>query len=117
MEETQDITQHFERIQSESVEYIKSSVAYYKLLGFKIVLKSVSALITLVVALVIGSLVLILLSFALAYALGDVFGSIALGFLTVGGIYLFLFMLLLLLKKRLIEPLIIRSWSKILHNE
>lgn len=115
--EKKQITDHLEEIQSESIEYVKTSLDYFKLLGFKIVLKSTDALITFIFALAIGCMALLLISISASYALGIWLKNIPLGFLFMGGFYIVLLLLFFAIRKKFLQPKLVQIWSKIIYSK
>ena len=115
--ENQGVFDHLDKIQSESVQYVQTSLKYYKLLGFKVAMQSASAFVSLVLILLFSSMILLFGSLALAYYFGELVNDTALGFLVVAGIYAFLFLLFLIFRKQLIEPLVLKAGVKIFSNQ
>lgn len=90
--------------------YVEKSQAYYKLKIFQQVTISVSLVAK---TLVIGGLLaigLFFMAFALALAIGEWLGSLSLGYLIVGGLFL-LFTLFVYLGRNIINKWVIKSLS------
>lgn len=115
--EKNNIVDYLENIQEESLNYVETSIDYFKLFGFKIIVKSTNAMVSFIFALAIGCLALLLLSISAAFAIGSQVESVSLGFLIVGSVYVLLLVLFFMLRKRVIEPAIVKIWSKILYND
>ncbi|WPO80081.1 competence protein [Flavobacterium sp. KACC 22761] len=113
----EELKENTENIQDQAKEYIESHLAYYKLWGFKVAMKSTTLIFKFTLILLCFSMVLLFGSFAAAYAFGDFFGSTALGFLTVGGIYLFFTILLFFVKDKFVEGPILEKFSEIFFND
>lgn len=113
----EELKEHTEDIQKQAKEYIENSVAYYKLWGFKVAMKSTTMMLKF--ALIAMSLTMVLLFFSVAGALaiGQALDSYALGFLIVGGIYLVLTGLLFLVKDKVVEGPILEKFSEIFFND
>lgn len=113
----EELKENTEKIQDLTKVYIDSHLAYYKLWGFKVAMKSTTLIFKFTLILLCFSMVLLFGSFAAAYAFGDLFGSTALGFLAVGGIYLFFTILLFFIKDKIVEGPILEKFSEIFFND
>ncbi|MEG2100038.1 competence protein [Flavobacterium oncorhynchi] len=113
----EELKENTEKIQDQAKVYIDSHLAYYKLWGFKVAMKSTTLIFKFTLILLCFSMVLLFGSFAAAYAFGALFGSIALGFLAVGGIYLVFTVLLFFVKDKFVEGPILEKFSEIFFNE
>lgn len=111
------IKEHGENIQDQAHSYLESSVAYYKLWGFKVAMKSTTMILKFTLILLCFSMVLLFGSIGAAFAIGDYFDSFAIGFLIVGGFYLVATFLLLFVKEKVIEGPILEKFSEIFFNE
>ena len=99
----ENVRENLEDIQENTQAYIESSLAYYKLWGFKVAMKSTTLALKfflIAICLMIG---LLFISVAGALAIGKLLDSYTLGFLIVAGIYLILAFLLFLIKGMLIS--------------
>jgi len=105
------------RIQEETRAYIETTFAYYKLWGFKIAMKSTTMTVKAVLIVLCITMVLLFGSVAAALAIGQALASNALGFLIVGGIYLLILLIIILLKDKIIDGPILRKFSEIYFNE
>ena len=76
-------------------------MAYYKLWGFKVAMKSTTLILKFFLITICLSVVLLFVSVAGAFALGNLLDSYPLGFLCVAGIYLAIALLLFLVKDNL----------------
>ncbi|RAR72879.1 competence protein [Flavobacterium aciduliphilum] len=113
----EELKEHTEAIQKNAKAYIESSIAYYKLWGFKVVMKSTTLILKLFLIAMCLMLVLLFVSIAAAMALGNMFHSYPLGFLSVAGIYLVLGLLLFLVKDKIVEGPILEKFSEIFFND
>lgn len=113
----EELKENTENIQDQAKEYIESHLAYYKLWGFKVAMKSTTLIFKFTLIVLCFSMVLLFGSFAAAYAFGSLFGSNALGFLAVGGIYLFFTILLFFVKDKFVEGPILEKFSEIFFND
>ncbi|CAM3597456.1 competence protein [Flavobacterium chungbukense] len=113
----EELKENTEKIQEQTKIYIDSHLAYYKLWGFKVAMKSTTLIFKFTLILVCFTMVLIFGSFAAAYAFGALFESNALGFLAVGAIYLFFTILLFFIKDKMVEGPILEKFSEIFFND
>lgn len=113
----EDLKENTENIQEQAKAYLDSQLSYYKLWGFKVAMKSTTLIFKFTLILLCFSMVLIFGSFAAAYAFGELFESNSLGFLTVGGIYLFITILLFFVKDKIVEGPILEKFSEIFFND
>ena len=113
----EELKEHTEDIQKQAKEYIENSVAYYKLWGFKVAMRSTTMMLKFALIAMSLSMVLLFCSIAGAFAIGEAFDSYALGFLVVGAIYLALTVLLFLVKDKVVEGPILEKFSEIFFND
>ena len=111
------IKENTDELQDRAKEFLDANIAYYKLWGFKVAMKSTTLIFKFTLILLCFSMVLIFGSFAAAYAFGDLFKSNALGFLAVGGIYLLFTILLFFIKDKFVEGPILEKFSEIFFND
>jgi hypothetical protein len=113
----EDLKENTEDIQENAKKYLDSHLAYYKLWGFKVAMKSTTLILKFILILVCFSMVLLFASVAAAFALSTLFGSYALGFMAVGGMYLLTTILLFLVKDKIVEGPILEKFSEIFFND
>ena len=113
----EELKENTEAIQENAKAYIASSLAYYKLWGFKVAMKSTTLLVKFLLIALCLMIVLFFVSIAGAMALGQLFDSYPLGFLVVAGIYLVLALLLFLVKDKIVEGPILEKFSEIFFND
>ena len=113
----EEIKDNLEDIQENTQAYLETSLAYYKLWGFKVAMKSTTLIVKFVLIALCLTIVLLFVSVAGALALGSLMGSYPLGFLTVAGIYLVLALLLFLIKDKVVEGPILEKFSEIFFSE
>jgi Cu/Ag efflux pump CusA len=104
-------------IQESTKAYIDSTIAYYKLWGFKVAMKSTTTVIKFILIALFFLLFLLFASIACSLALGNLIGSTILGFLIVSGVYFVFAILLFFVKDKIIEGPILESFSKIFFND
>ncbi len=88
-------------------EYFDARLKLIKLETFEKIAKVTAVLFSSLVVALLGFFLLFFLSMSLGFYLGKVFESMALGFLAVTGLYLILFVLVLFMKKDLMENFLI----------
>ena len=113
----EELKEHTEDIQKQAKDYIENSVAYYKLWGFKVVMKWTTMMLKFALIAIALMMVLLFCSVAGAFAIGKALDSYALGFLIVGGIYLVITGLLFLIKDKVVEGPILEKFSEIFFND
>ncbi|MFM9824896.1 competence protein [Flavobacterium sp.] len=113
----EELKEHTEDIQKQAREYLENSLAYYKLWGFKVAMKSTTMIFKFVLIAMALMMVLLFCSVAAALAMGEVLNSYALGFLIIAGIYLLISGLLFLIKDKIVEGHILEKFSEIFFND
>jgi amino acid transporter len=113
----EELKENTEAIQENAKAYVESSLAYYKLWGFKVAMKSTTLMLKFFLIALCLMIVLLFVSIAGAMALGQLFQSYPLGFLAVAGIYLVLALLLFLVKDKIVEGPILEKFSEIFFND
>lgn len=111
------IKENTDELQDRAKEYIDANIAYYKLYGFKIAMKSTTLMLKLFLLGVMLVIVTLFFSIALALAIGYGLDNFAYGFLIVGGIYLVLAILVFYVQDKIVEGPILRTFSKMLFKK
>ncbi len=106
-----------EQVQEETKAYLESSVAYYKLWGFKVAMKSTSVIVKFLMIVLCLSMVLLFLSIAAAIAIGYALDNLAYGFLIVGGVYVIFTLIFFLLRDKIVEGQVMAKFSEIFFND
>lgn len=97
--------------------YVLSKAEYYKLRLFKSVMKTIIPMVNL---LIFGSLflfVLLFLSIGAAFWIGSLLDQVFIGFIIVGVFYALIFLLMLLVGRRIIRRKLLRAFSSLLFDE
>ena len=113
----EELQNNVEEIQKNTKAYIESSIAYYKLWGFKVAMKSTTLALKFFLIAICLVVVLLFVSVAGAIAIGKLLDSYVFGFLIVAGIYLVLALLLFLVKDKIVEGPILEKFSEIFFND
>lgn len=113
----EELKENTEAIQENAKAFIETNIAYYKLWGFKVAMKSTTLILKFFLITMCLMIVLLFISIAGAMALGQLFDSYPLGFLAVAGIYLVLALLLFLVKDKIVEGPILEKFSEIFFND
>lgn len=113
----EELKENTEDIQKQAKGYIENSIAYYKLWGFKVAMRSTTMILKFTLIALSLSMVLLFCSVAGAFAIGESLDSYPLGFLIVGGIYLVFTGLLFLIKDKVVEGPILEKFSEIFFND
>lgn len=100
-------------IKSQAEKVVVNHIKYYKLWGFKIIAKSASGLVKVFFIGLMSFLTLFFLALSGAFALGKYFGSNGIGFLIVGGIFLLIVLILVLLRKYIFDKPVLHYFSDI----
>ncbi|MGL5111057.1 MAG: competence protein [Flavobacterium sp.] len=112
-----ELKEKSEDLQEQFQGYVESSVAYYKLWGFKVAMKSTTMILKFTLILLCCAMVLLFVSIAAALAIGNYFNSNALGFLFVGGFYFLSTIALFMVKDKIVEGPILEKFSEIFFND
>src|SRR5690606_24535 len=113
----EDLKENTEQIHSETQAYIDSTVAYYKLWRFKVMMKSTTLTVKIVLTTICFMMMFLFGSVALALAIGSTLKSNMWGFAVVGGIYLILTIIFALIKQQIVEGAVLRKFSEIFFND
>jgi succinate-acetate transporter protein len=113
----EELKEHTENIQDEAKAFVESTIAYYKLKGFKLLMKSTTLIVKFTLIFIFFLMVILFCSIAAAIAIGQYLDNYALGFFIVGGIYLGIFILIFLAKEKIVEGPILKKFSEIFFND
>ncbi len=84
-------------------EYFEKQIQLIKLESIVVAANMASSLASSLLLLILGLLILFMFNFAFAFWLGKVLGDIALGFLSVGSLYLIIFIFYIFISKDKLE--------------
>ena len=111
------VNDHIEDLSDDTKAYIKSLIEYYKLDALK---KSTKAIATVLSLAIKGSLLLLLFMFVsigLSFLIGEYINSVAYGFMIMGGFYLLVLLIFLLVARPVSESLSLKFIYKIIDAE
>lgn len=86
--------------------YLESSQEYYKLKGFKFVMRGITSFSKVLLVGTVALMGIFFLSVGASFAIGQAIDNTAYGFLIVGGFYVFLGIIFYLIRRRLNRPLL-----------
>ena len=113
----EEMRENADSVQEQSQAFIKSNVAYYKLWGFKVAMKSMVMILKFTLILLCFLMFLMFASVAAAFAIGKALDSYTFGFLIVAGVYVIFTLLLFLIKDKIVEGKILEKFSEIFFND
>jgi hypothetical protein len=111
------LNERVDAIQEDTKVYVEKTLAYYKLWGFKVAMKSTTMIVKFLMIGVFLLFFVLFASIAVAFALGDMLGETYYGFLIVAGFYLLCTFLFLLIKISSIEGPLLERFSEIFFND
>lgn len=109
----EEIKENAEDLKQEVKNLIETNLNYYKLWGFKIVMKSTTMMLKLFLLTVMLTIVTVFFSIALALGIGYWLDNFAYGFLIVGLIYLILAIVVYYVQDKIVEGPMLSRFSKI----
>ncbi|WP_209401223.1 phage holin family protein [Pseudozobellia sp. WGM2] len=112
----EEIKENFSEAEASAKSYVDSSAQFYKLKGFKVMMKAIVIFAKIALVSVMLLLALLFLSASTAFWVGEALDSNALGFLVVGGFYILVGLILFLLRQRLNKPLL-KKFSEFYFDE
>lgn len=113
----EELKESTSKIQEETKAYVETTVQYYKLWGFNVLMKSTRMIVRFILLGFFLMIAFLFGSIAAALAIGDALDNIALGFLIVAGAYFVLIILLCFLRLRFVERQILRRFSKVFFKD
>lgn len=113
----EDLRENADSMQEQAQSFIDANLAYYKLWGFKVAMKSMVMVLKFTLILMCVLMVLLFVSVAAAFAIGEALESYTYGFLIVAGVYVVFTALLFLIKDKIVEGPILEKFSDIFFND
>ncbi len=109
----EEIKENAEDLKNQVKELIDVNVRYYKLWGFKIMMKSTTMMLKIFLLAIMLLIVTIFFSIAAALGIGYALDNFAYGFLIVGAIYLAAALLVYYVQDKIVEGPILSRFSRI----
>lgn len=113
----EEIKENAEDLKHEAKRLIDANLRYYKLWGFKLLMKSTAMMLKLFLLATMLVIVTLFFSIALALAFGYWFNNFALGFLAVGFIYLILAIVIYKVQDKIVEGPLVTTFSKMIFKK
>lgn len=109
----EDVKENVEDLKKQVQQLIDTNVRYYKLWGFKIMVKTTTMMLKMFLLAIMLLIVTIFFSIALALGIGYALDNFAYGFLIVGGIYLIMAIVIFYIQNKIVEGPILANFSRI----
>jgi hypothetical protein len=109
----EEIKENAEDLKQEAKKLIDANLKYYKLWGFKILMKSTTTMLKIFLLSVMLMIVTIFFSIAAALGIGYWLDNFAYGFLIVGCIYLIVAIVVYYAQDKIVEGALLSRFSKI----
>jgi ABC-type multidrug transport system fused ATPase/permease subunit len=109
----EEIKENAEDLKQEVKKLIDANLSYYKLWGFKIVMKSTTMMLKLFLLAVMLMIVTVFFSIAAALGIGYWLDNFAYGFLIVGVIYLIMAIVVYYVQDKIVEGPMLSRFSRI----
>lgn len=109
----EEVKDNIDDLKRQAKAVLDANVRYYKLWGFKILMKSTTMMLKMFLLAVMLCIVTIFFSIALALGIGYWLDNFAYGFLIVGGIYLILSIIVFKVQNKIVEGPILAKFSRI----
>lgn len=109
----EELKENAEDLKQEAKKLIDANLKYYKLWGFKILMKSTTMMLKLFLLAIMMLIVTIFFSIALALGIGYWLDNFAYGFLIVGLIYLVMAIVVYYAQDKIVEGAMLSRFSKI----
>lgn len=109
----EEIKENAEDLKQEAKKLIDANLRYYKLWGFKILMKSTTTLLKIFLLAVMLTIVTVFFSIAAALGIGYWLDNFAYGFLIVGVIYLILAIVVYYVQDKIVEGPMLSRFSRI----
>lgn len=109
----EDVKENIEDLKEQVKQVLDTNIRYYKLWGFKIMVKTTTMMLKMFLLAIMLLIVTIFFSIALALGIGYALDNFAYGFLIVGGIYLIMAIVIFYIQNKIVEGPILASFSRI----
>lgn len=112
----EELKDNFAEAETSARSFLESSREFYKLKGFKVLMKAVMVFVKIASVSSMLLLALLFLSIGAAFWIGSLLDNTSMGFLAIGGVYVLLGIIIYLLRHRLRKPLL-RKFSEFYFDE
>jgi len=112
----EDIKEGISDAETSARSYIDTSAEYYKLKGFKFLMRGITASAKVLVVGTVWIMALLFLSLAVSFGIGQALDNTFYGFLCVGGFYVLIGIILYSIRERLNKPLL-KKFSEFYFDE
>ncbi|MEC4113232.1 hypothetical protein [Myroides pelagicus] len=112
-----EVKSEMTNIKENSEEFIQSTLEYYRLWGFKVSVKAGTIFMTLLLVALFSMMAMLFISLFAAYAIGEMCGSLSVGFLIVGLVYILVTILAYACRRSIVERPFIKKLSEIVFND
>jgi len=112
----EEVKENFSEAEATARSYIESSRQFYKLKGFKVLMKAVMVFVKIASVGIMLILALLFLSISAAFWIGSELDKTSLGFLIVGGFYLLIGIIIYVFRHSLRKPLL-KKFSEFYFDE
>lgn len=109
----EEIKENAEDLKQEAKRLIEANLQYYKLWGFKILMKSTTTMLKIFLLAVMLTIVTVFFSIAAALGIGYWLDNFAYGFLIIGLVYLILAIVVYYAQDKIVEGAMLSRFSKI----
>lgn len=113
----ENVTNNAEEIKDNFEDYLHNTLEYYKLYMYK---KMTQSMVSFIRVLFLGGLAMLMLffvSFAAAYLIGEALGNFGYGFLIIAGVYVLIYLLVMVFGRKFVERKVLRSTSRVFFND
>jgi len=97
----------FQELKQLVIDYFEAKIQLYKIGAYEKIAAVTAVFFSSIIILLFGSFLLFFFCICLGFYIGELLNSNALGFLIVFGIYLLLFIMIILFRKKLLEKFIV----------
>ena len=109
----EEFNENSEDLKVQARELLEANLKYYKLWGFKILMKSTSMMLKIFLLAIVLTIVILFFSIAGALAIGYALDNMAYGFLIVGGIYFIVALFIYYFQNKIVEGPLLANFSKL----
>lgn len=109
----EDVKENIDDLKKQAKELLDANIRYYKLWGFKLLMKSTTMMLKMFLLAIMLLIVTIFFSIALALGIGYWLDNFAYGFLIVGLIYLIVAIFVYKVQDKIVEGPILARFSKL----